>query len=104
MQILLDRINELCQARGGMSLNALERATGLSINSICKWGESTPSGDKILKVAIYFDVSVDYLLGYTDNAKSHKNGGAAFATAINKLYAATNEVKQLLNTNYPSLK
>ena len=33
---------------------------------------SSPSVDKIYKIADYFDVSVDYLLGRTDNPDSHK--------------------------------
>lgn len=72
MQILLQRVSELCK-KNKLSYNALERATGLTINSICKWGNSTPSGDKILKVAQYFSVSIDYLLGNTDNPESHRN-------------------------------
>ncbi|HAQ8710598.1 TPA: helix-turn-helix transcriptional regulator, partial [Enterococcus faecium] len=31
-----------------------------------RWNKSTPSGDKIQKVADYFNVSTDYLLGRTD--------------------------------------
>lgn len=32
----------------------------------------TPSASLIEKIADYFDCSVDYLLGRTDNPKSHK--------------------------------
>lgn len=34
---------------------------------------TSPSVDKISKIADYLDCSVDYLLGRTDNPESHKN-------------------------------
>lgn len=34
-----------------------------------KWSNSTPSGDKLSKVADYFNVTTDYLLGRDNNSK-----------------------------------
>ena len=63
---ILDRIRSLANERK-VTLAELERNLDFSNGSLRKWGTSTPSGDKIEKVADYFNVSVDYLLGRTQN-------------------------------------
>jgi len=35
-------------------------------------GSREPSYDKLIALADYFDISADYLLGRTENPKSHK--------------------------------
>lgn len=60
--MLLDRIRELAKANG-TTLWGLEKALGLGNGTIVKWDKSSPSADKLQKVADYFDVSVDYLMG-----------------------------------------
>ena len=47
----------------------LERTLGLSNGSMARWEKSSPSVEKVQKVADYFNVSVDYLLGRTDDPK-----------------------------------
>ena len=59
---LLDRIKLLCDAKGE-TLASLERRMDFGNGTIRRWGDTTPSGDKLVKVADYFNVSVDYLLG-----------------------------------------
>ena len=63
---ILDRIRSLANDRK-VSLAELERNLNFSNGSLRKWETSTPSGDKIEKIADYFNVSTDYLLGRTDN-------------------------------------
>lgn len=62
---LTERIRELCQ-KNKTNFAALERELGFGQGTIRKWDASSPSGDKLDKVADYFDVSVDYLLGRID--------------------------------------
>ena len=59
---LVGCIRRLCLDHG-ISIAQLERETGLASRTIGRWDESKPSVDKVQKVAEYFDVSVDYLLG-----------------------------------------
>ncbi len=59
------RIEMLCQEHG-ITPAGLTKELGLSYGSISKWGKVSPSIDKVIKVADYFNVSVDYLLGKTD--------------------------------------
>lgn len=47
----------------------IERELGFSNGSMARWAKSSPSVDKVQKVADYFNVSVDYLLGRTDDPK-----------------------------------
>ena len=37
-----------------------------------EYGKTKPALDTVIKLANYFDVSTDYLLGRTDNPNSHK--------------------------------
>lgn len=62
---IIDRIKELANAKN-VSLAEVERRAGLSSGSITKWGKSSPSADKLEKVAELFEVSTDYLIGRTD--------------------------------------
>lgn len=62
MNNLFEKIQELCKSKN-ITIAALERECGLGNATIKKWGTSIPSGDRLAKVADYFHVSVDYLLG-----------------------------------------
>lgn len=68
MNTVRDRIKALANARG-IGLPKLEMELGFGNGTIVKWNKSSPSADKLQKVADYFDVSIDYLLGReeTDN-------------------------------------
>lgn len=66
--MLLDRVKQLINEHA-MTMAELERKLDFSAGSIRNWGKSIPSGDKIKKVADFFDVSTDYLLGRTDLRK-----------------------------------
>lgn len=46
-----------------LTFSELERRLDFSNGQIAKWKRTTPGIDKIEKVADYFNVSVDYLLG-----------------------------------------
>lgn len=59
---LKERVKELANNKG-LSLPALESTLGFGNGTILKWDKSTPNADKLTKVADYFNVSIDYLLG-----------------------------------------
>ncbi|MEC0886807.1 helix-turn-helix transcriptional regulator [Bacillus atrophaeus] len=60
-----ERVKKLCKDRG-ISIAKLEEKVGFGKNSLYSWKQNNPSSDKLHKVADYFNVSVDYLLGRTD--------------------------------------
>lgn len=59
---LVDRIRNLANQKG-MSLPQLEVELGLGNGTISRWRTSSPNTDKLQKIADYFSVSMDYLLG-----------------------------------------
>ena len=59
---LVDRIRTLANQRD-MSLPQLEVKLGLGNGTISRWKTSSPTTDKLQKIADYFNVSMDYLLG-----------------------------------------
>ena len=68
---LLYRIKDLASQRK-VSLAEVEREAGLSSGSITKWDKSSPKAESLQKVADYFDVSTDYLLGRTEKKKYYE--------------------------------
>ena len=66
---LYDRIRQLCSSRG-ITVKRLESELGFGKSTIVRWADGhSPSADKLVKVATYLGVSVDYLLGITDSRK-----------------------------------
>lgn len=61
-----DRLKFLCDKQG-ISVNVLEERIGIGRNTLYSWKKKVPSGQNLTKVADYFHVSTDYLLGRTDN-------------------------------------
>lgn len=59
---LVSKIQLLCKDKG-TNQSSLERDLEFGKGTISKWDKSSPSADKLQKVADYFHVSVDYLLG-----------------------------------------
>lgn len=66
MEILLERIKELCKTRS-ITVSKLEEIIGLPSNTIYQWKKRVPGTERLQLVADYFHVSIDYLLGRTDN-------------------------------------
>ncbi|MCT4583692.1 MAG: helix-turn-helix domain-containing protein [Peptostreptococcaceae bacterium] len=62
---VLEIIQELCKEKG-TNPSKLEIELGFGRGTLYKWKKSSPNADKLLKIADYFGVSVDYLLGRTD--------------------------------------
>lgn len=65
---------------------------GLTPNSVCEWenNRSEPSIETLLKIATYFEVSTDYLLGLEDDF------GTPTATPMNDLVLYSEEEKRLI--------
>lgn len=86
MSILHQRVTIIRKLKG-LSVYAVEKGADIGVATLKNWKTSTPSSDKVLRVAQFLDVSVDYLLGNTDNPQSHKNNPQDLAKAAEKLAA-----------------
>ena len=60
-----DRLKLLANKQG-LSINDVEEKIGLGKNTLYSWKRKVPSGTNLTKVADFFDVSTDYLLGRTE--------------------------------------
>lgn len=67
---IYQRIKELANNKN-ISIRELEKQLNFSNGAVNKWNSKAPS-DKLEKVANYFNVSTDYLLGRTDNRNLDK--------------------------------
>lgn len=64
-----ERIKKLADSRK-ISLQELATRLGFSENLIYRWKNAVPKTEYLEKVADYFHVSVDYLLGREDDSKN----------------------------------
>lgn len=68
------RLQELCNNKG-INVTNLALELGISRSNVTNWKNgSIPKSDKIQKIAEYFNVSADYLLGDTDTMQPKGKG------------------------------
>ena len=65
-KLLKDNAMKLIE-ESGLSVRKVERDLGFGYGTIAYWDVHSPSVDKVEKLAAYFGVTVDYLLGNLDN-------------------------------------
>lgn len=58
---ICEKIRHLCKINS-ISINKLEKETGITRGSIARWDKNSPSIDKVIPVAEYFGVSVDWII------------------------------------------
>lgn len=63
-----DRLKNLCDEQK-ISIVELEEKLGFGKNSLYGWKKKVPNGANLEKVADFFNISVDYLLGRTDKKR-----------------------------------
>ena len=67
-----ERIKNISKKKGYSSLRVLSETAGLGPNAIYQWRDKTPRTDNLQSVADVLGVSVDYLLGNTDDMHANK--------------------------------
>lgn len=60
--MLIEKIKVLCAERK-TNISEVERKCGLANATIRRWENASPTAENLSKVADYFGVSVDFLLG-----------------------------------------
>lgn len=89
------RIKELAE-RQKLSIRSLEEKLGYGNGTIRRWEKQVPGVDKVQKVADYFNVSVDYLLGREDTAEVNDDHVKVVAAHIDD-DATEEEINEILN-------
>lgn len=79
MLLTFERVKELAKKQG-LSLNALEEKLGYSKNSLYSLKKQNVSIDRLEEIANFFQVSLDYLKGRTDNPRIASNEAAGYTT------------------------
>ncbi|AEY65383.1 helix-turn-helix transcriptional regulator [Clostridium sp. BNL1100] len=64
----VDKIKDLCISKD-ITPTELERILGFGKGVIRNWDKVSPTSDKLKRVADYFNVTTDYLLGRSDQSK-----------------------------------
>ena len=93
---ILEKIRILA-AEKGVSLAQFERDCGFSKNSVVKWDKNMPSGDKLLRAAQYFGVSVDYLMGNSEEEEEFPEIYFSFLRGAKKLDLSQRDLDLLLD-------
>lgn len=79
---MFDKIKEISKKRG-MSLNQLNEKAGFKQNVIYSWKNKQPSIERVNRVAEVLHVSVDYLLGKTDDPDIKSNTSSKKKVELN---------------------
>lgn len=98
-----DIVTELCH-KNGIGVPELEKRVGLAKSTVTKWATSSPNMSSLIKVADYFGVSVDSILGREvspEEEQPRNDHEAAVLLAYNSL---SPENQQLIDTLMQNLK
>ena len=94
-----ERIKRLTEQKGNrISLNALEKELGFGQYTISTWKKCSPTASRLVKVAEYFGVSVDYLLGRTEVREVIGEGWPE--EAANELLLCVEQIKRKYKIEY----
>lgn len=85
-----DIIKKLSHDRG-KNLKEVAKELGFGENLFYKWKTQSPTAEKLQKVADYFKVSTDYLLGRTDN-EAIKSYTSETMNTVNKIIKSDNPI------------
>jgi transcriptional regulator with XRE-family HTH domain len=78
-----DRFKDLCE-KDGTKPNPVAAQLGISSGAVTKWKKTgiTPNGSTLQLIAERFDVSVDYLIGKTDDPSPQQKKPAAISDEL----------------------
>lgn len=81
---MVNRIDRLMQRHNIATYAECERLCGLANGTIGKWkkGSNKPSLSYLLKLSDYFGVSIDYIVGRSDDPKLHSPTAAVASRPV----------------------
>lgn len=87
---LYERVHRLAEKQG-LSDFDLSLKLGLSRNAVYSWQKSSPKTETLEKVAEFFSVSTDYLLGRSDFSSSAQNESSYTDDNLTEFFKAETE-------------
>ncbi len=104
-----DRFYDLCCCKNTKP-NPVGQELGISSGVLTKWkkGTSCPNGENLIKIAKYFDCSIDYLVGLTNYPNPHINEvSGKDADLLQKIHSLSKENQEeiihIINYKYETL-
>ena len=85
-EILIKRIKELCEEKN-ISMTTAFSKSGVGKNFKSNLKYANPSMGKLTMLAQYFEVSVNYLLGKTDQKENSSDNGGPDESKMREMYA-----------------
>lgn len=101
--LFYDKLQQLA-ADYGVKLTTVSKKTGISINTMRNWNKVEPSISSLITLAQYFDVSVDFLIGYTNDAQSHKSDMTKAVEALVDIRSVIDQKIETLKAEGPVLE
>ncbi|REC31311.1 transcriptional regulator [Enterococcus pseudoavium] len=98
---LFERVSELSKKQD-KSLKVVAEELGLSRHAFYSWKTSSPKAESLEKVANYFDVTTDYLLGRTDMPSSDDKKNDSSEDNLTEFFKA--ETKGMTDEEIATLK
>lgn len=83
MSNLVDRIEQEIKLKG-LTFNRVEHDCGFGGGTIKRWMRQSPRFDKLVTVAQYLEVSLDYLAFGTTHLENHPNGEIRFDLSLSE--------------------
>lgn len=86
--IVFERLKSLCKEQG-TSIVELEEELGFGKNSLYGWKKKVPNGSNLEKVANYFNVSIDYLVGRAERKSCfYEKNEFSNTSVLNEIFAS----------------
>lgn len=99
-EMIVNSIKNLCK-ENNITIGQLEKEVGLSQGLVSKWKDKTPSLDKIVDIADYFNVSLDEVIGRKQEIINYNKNNNFVLNLINITRTDKVQWKMLLNgTSY----
>ncbi|WP_171299704.1 helix-turn-helix domain-containing protein [Enterococcus cecorum] len=95
---LFQIVKTLCREKG-ITQKELAKIIDVSQNTIKNWENNLPNGDTLLKIADYFGVTTDYLLGRSSNKSLTRKNERDIQKSLEQIYDGLDDSLSLAYLN-----
>lgn len=95
---LFQIVKTLCREKG-ITQKELAKIIDVSPNTIKNWENNLPNGDTLLKIADYFGVTTDYLLGISSNKLLSRKNERDIQKSLKQIYDGLDDSLSLAYLN-----